>query len=236
MLPDSTSGIATGRPADEEESMRDATDIVVVLDKSGSMGSTKDDVIGGFNRFLEEQKAFPGECSISMVLFDSLCEVKASMPIRDVAPLTDKTYVPGGMTALLDALGRAISDTGKRLAALDESRRPDKVLVVVITDGQENSSKEHTLQVVRGMIEHQQGKYNWKFMFLGANIDSFAEAGNLGFSKCATVNFTQSRKGYECLYRGLSLGAKNYRLSGELGQDWRAIVDEGNQPDGDSGK
>lgn len=211
--------------------MRDATDIVVVLDKSGSMEHTKDDVIGGFNRFLEEQKALPGDCSLSMVLFDETCETKLSLPIRSVPPLTDKTYVPGGMTALLDALGKAINDTGKRLAALDEAQRPDKVLVVVITDGHENSSREHTLKAVREMVEHQQGKYSWKFMFLGANIDSFAEAGNLGFVKDATVNFTQSKKGYDCLYRGLSAGAASYRASGELGEKWRDIVDEGNKPD-----
>lgn len=211
--------------------MRNATDIVVVLDKSGSMASTKGDVIGGFNRFLEEQKALPGECALSMVLFDTHYDVRPAVPVRDVQPLDDKTYVPGGMTALLDAVGKAISETGRRLAALEEARRPDKVLVVVITDGEENSSHEHDLKAVRGMVEHQQGKYNWKFMFIGADIDSFAEAHKLGIQLDSAINFTKSKKGVDCLYRGLSAGVSDYRASGELGQRWRDIVDEGNEPD-----
>jgi len=209
--------------------MREATDIVVVLDKSGSMGFTKDDVIGGFNRFLEEQKALPGECSLSLVLFDGECEMRPSVPIRDVAPLTDKTYIPSGMTALLDALGMAINDTGKRLAALDEAQRPNKVLVVVITDGNENSSKEHALETVRNMVNHQQDKYSWQFMFLGANINSFAEAGQLGFSALSTANFDQNKKGIRSMYCGLSAAATSYRKSGRLGEDWRSVVDKGDK-------
>ena len=211
--------------------MRDATEIVVVLDKSGSMAATKDDVIGGFNRFLEDQKRLPGECALTMVMFDQGYELKPACPVRDVQPLSDKTYVPGGMTALLDAVGKAVTETGRRLAELEESQRPDKVLVVVITDGEENSSREHTVQAVRNMVEHQQGKYSWKFMFLGADIDSFAEAGKIGIGLDSTVNFTKSKKGHECLYRGLTVAASNYREVGVLGTDWKAIVDSGNEPD-----
>jgi len=211
--------------------MKDATEIVVVLDKSGSMASTKDDVIGGFNRFLDEQKKLPGECTLTMVLFDQSYEFKLACPVRDLQPLDNKTYVPGGMTALLDAVGRAVNETGRRLAALEEAQRPDKVIVVVITDGQENSSREHSLQVVREMLEHQQSKYNWKFIFLGADIDSFADAAKMGISQDFAVNFTKSKMGVACLYRGISDAVSNYRSSGELGNDWRAIVDSGNEPD-----
>jgi len=211
--------------------MRNATDIVVVLDKSGSMASTKDDVIGGFNRFLEEQKMLPGECTLSMVLFDTAYELKPACPVRDVQPLDNKTYVPGGMTALLDAVGKAVNEAGKRLAALEEAQRPDKVIVVVITDGQENSSREHTLQAVRDAVEHQQGKYSWKFIFLGADIDSFADAARIGIRQDFAVNFTKSKKGVECLYSGVSRAVSEYRERGELGNDWKAIVDSGNEPD-----
>lgn len=211
--------------------MRDATDIVVVLDKSGSMASTKDDVIGGFNRFLEEQKALPGECTLSLVLFDTHYDLRQALPVRDVQPLDDKAYIPGGMTALLDAVGKAVNETGRRLAALDESQRPNKVIVVVITDGQENSSREHGLKAVRDMVEHQQTKYSWKFIFLGADIDSFAEASRIGISKDFAINFTKSQKGVECLYKGVSQAVSSYRSCGELGNDWKATVDSGTKPD-----
>jgi uncharacterized protein YegL len=211
--------------------MRDATEIVVVLDKSGSMGSTKDDVVGGFNRFLDEQKKLPGECTMTMVFFDTTYEIKSACPVRDIQPLDDKTYRPGGMTALLDAVGKAVTETGNRLAALEETQRPDKVIVVVITDGQENFSREHTLQIVREMLEHQQSKYSWKFIFLGADIDSFGDAAKLGITQDFAVNFTKSKKGVDCLYRGISDAVSNYRINGELGNDWKAIVDSGNEPD-----
>jgi uncharacterized protein YegL len=211
--------------------MRDATDIVVVLDKSGSMAITKDDVVGGFNKFLEDQKKLQGECTLTMVFFDQVCELKPACPVRDVQLLDDKTYVPGGMTALLDAVGMAINVTGKRLADLDEAQRPDKVILVIITDGQENSSREHSLQVVRKMVEHQQNKYSWKFMFLGADVDSFHDAANLGLQLDAVSNFTKSKKGVNCMYRGMSNAISNYRSKGELGEEWRSIVDNGSEPD-----
>lgn len=211
--------------------MKEATDIVVVLDKSGSMAITKDDVVGGFNKFLEDQKQLQGECTLTMVFFDQVCELKPARPVSDVKPLDDKTYVPGGMTALLDAVGMAINVTGRRLADLDEAQRPDKVILVIITDGQENSSREHTLQVVRDMVEHQQNKYSWKFMFLGAEIDSFHDAARMGFQLDAVSNFTKSARGVNCMYAGMSKAVSNYRSNGELGEEWKTIVDSGSEPD-----
>lgn len=204
--------------------MKNATDIVVVLDKSGSMMSTKEDVIGGFNSFLKEQKALSGDCTLTMVLFDNNIDFKPACLIRDVQMLDGKTYVPGGMTSLLDALGRAVNETGRRLAELEEAQRPDKVIVIVITDGQENSSREHTLQTVRNMIEHQQNKYSWKFMFLGANVDSFTDAAKLGISRDTTLNYTANAVGTQCLYRGISSAISNYREVGEIGEDWKTII------------
>lgn len=204
--------------------MKNATDIVIILDKSGSMLTIKDDVIGGFNSFLEEQKKQPGECNLTMALFDSTYEIRPSCPISDMKPLTDKTYTPGGWTALFDAVGRAVYETGKRLAALDESQRPDKVMVVVITDGHENASVEYKLAAVREMVEHQQTKYSWKFMFLGANIDSFAEAGQIGIS-CA-YNFRQTSEGTDSMYRGLSAACSSYRERGDIGRDWKDLIDK----------
>lgn len=206
--------------------MKNATDIIIVLDKSGSMLSIKDDVIGGFNSFLEEQKKLPGECNLTMVLFDSQYEIRSSRPISDIKPLTNETYVPGGWTALLDAVGKAVYETGCRLSALDESQRPDKVMVVVITDGHENDSIEYKLEAIREMVEHQQTKYSWKFMFLGANIDSFAEANNLGIIQDCAYNFRQTSDGTRSMYSGLSAACSSYRDCGDIGTDWKDLIDK----------
>lgn len=161
----------------------DLTDVTVVVDRSGSMQSCKEEAEGGLNAFVQAQREQPGECLYSLVQFDTEYEfVHRGVPIREVPAFT---LVPRGMTALLDAVGRAINETGERLAAMPEPERPGLVVFVILTDGQENSSSEFTREQIKAMIEHQQNVYGWQFTFLGANQDAFAAAGSIGIPAAA---------------------------------------------------
>lgn len=159
---------------------KDLSDLTVVLDRSGSMHVCQSDAEGGLNRFVEDQKKRPGEALFTLVQFDTEYEfVHRAVPIGKVPHCS---LVPRGNTALLDAVGRAIVETGERLAKMPEADRPGLVVFVIITDGQENSSREFTKTKVQEMISHQQDVYKWQFIYLGANQDAFAEAGDLGIA------------------------------------------------------
>jgi len=202
--------------------MKDATEIVVVMDKSGSMGYCAADAIGGFNQFLKEQQDEPGEANLTLVLFDTTYNIPVNgKPIKEVKPLTTDTYRPGGNTALNDAVARAIIETGKRLSDIPEEERPNKVLCIIITDGQENSSREHSRAQVQEMVKHQEEKYDWAFIYLGANVDAFAEARHLGIQPQMAVAYSAGSVGTRSAYNGSSEAAKRYRSSGKKG-----LVDE----------
>jgi uncharacterized protein YegL len=157
------------------------TDITIILDKSGSMEARRTDAIGGFNALVDDQKVQPGGAALSLVLFDTTYEVTfTEKRPSDVPALTMETYTPSGGTALLDAMGKTIDATGKRLAAMAEESRPGKVIVVVITDGEENSSREYTYPRVNEMICHQRDVYKWEFIFVGTNQDAIASASRIG--------------------------------------------------------
>ena len=159
---------------------KDLTDITMVVDRSGSMASIKSDAEGGINTFVDQQKQEPGEALLTLVQFDTLYEfVHSGTPIKQVPPYQ---LQPRGSTALLDAVGRAINETGNRLAAMDETQRPGLVVFVIVTDGQENSSREFNRAQIRQMIEHQQTAFRWQFTFLAANQDAFAEGASLGIA------------------------------------------------------
>lgn len=169
----------------------DLTDLTVVLDRSGSMASCQSDAEGGLNTFIEKQKATPGECLFTLVQFDTEYEfVHRGTPIQNVGRCT---LEPRGSTALLDALGRAINETGQRLQAMDEAQRPGLVAFLVITDGQENASREFSKPQIKQMIEHQKSVYNWQFTFLGANQDAFVVAGSMGFPAANVANYAVGR-------------------------------------------
>lgn len=166
----------------------DLTDVTVVLDRSGSMQSCKDEAENGVNHFVDEQRKQPGECVFSLVQFDTEYEfVHRGLKIADVPKFS---LVPRGMTALLDAVGRAINETGARLAAMNENDRPGLVVFVIVTDGAENSSHEFKKPQIKEMIERQQKDYQWQFTFLGANQDAFGEAAALGIQAAAVANYT----------------------------------------------
>lgn len=167
------------------------TDITLVIDRSGSMSSVLDDAQGGVNAFLAEQARQPGDALLTLVQFDTEYEfIHRGVPIRQVPPYELR---PRGSTALLDAVGRAVNETGERLAKMAEADRPGLVVFVVLTDGQENSSHEFTKAEIKKMIEHQQSVYNWQFTFLGANQDAFAEAGGMGIQAAGVANYALNK-------------------------------------------
>lgn len=198
--------------------MKDATHIAVLLDRSGSMGDIKDDAIGGFNCFLKEQKAAGANATLTLVQFDteSTDVVHESMPILEVPDLNHQTFQPRGGTPLLDALGQTIDSTGRALAAIPEANRPNKVVFVVITDGQENSSHRHTKASVKEKIDHQSDRYNWQFVFLGANQDAFDEAGAVGIAMGNAANFSPARM--QVAFAATAANVASYRRSGNPAQ------------------
>src|SRR5690349_20776387 len=176
--------------------MKNKTDITIILDRSGSMESVKSDTIGGFNSFLSEQQKIDGEASLSLVQFDDQYEVVyEDKDIRDAAKLTEATFQPRGSTALLDAIGRTVNAVGGRLAALPEAERPDKVLMVIMTDGFENASHEFSAAQVSKMINHQREVYSWEFMFIGANQDAVLSANEIGIPAHAALTYAANSEG-----------------------------------------
>jgi Mg-chelatase subunit ChlD len=194
--------------------VKDATHIAVLLDRSGSMGDIKDDAIGGFNCFLKEQQAAGANATLTLVQFDteSTDVVHESMPILEVPDLNHQTFQPRGGTPLLDALGQTIDGTGRALAAIPEANRPNKVVFVVITDGQENSSRQHTKASVKEKIDHQSEQYNWQFVFLGANQNAFDEAGAVGIAVGNAANFAPARM--QVAFAATAVNVASYRRSG----------------------
>ena len=157
------------------------TEIVFILDRSGSMAGLEKDTIGGFNAMIEKQKKEPGEALISTVLFDNTTQViHDQVPLERMEPLTEKEYFVRGCTALLDAVGGAIHHIGNVHKYAREADRPEKTLFVITTDGMENASRFYSYDRVRAMIQRQREKYGWEFLFLGANIDAAEEAGRFG--------------------------------------------------------
>jgi len=172
------------------------THIAFILDRSGSMDSIAKEAIGGFNAFIEEQIKEPGTAKLSLILFDhEYSPLITSADLADVPPLTDETYVPRGMTALLDAMGRTIDDLGKELAALPEEERPGQVIVVTLTDGYENSSHDYSHEKVAELIKQQREAYNWEFIFLGADVESVEYAKTLNVDSASAQQFECSGEG-----------------------------------------
>ena len=188
------------------------TDITVILDRSGSMSSVKNDTIGGFNQFLADQKALPGEATITLAQFDDQFEfVYKSRNIKDAPQLTDATFVPRGWTALLDAIGFCVNDTGARLSNMAENDRPEKVVFLILTDGQENKSREFTKAKINEMITHQRDTYKWQFLFVGANQDAIATGADIGIEAAASMTFSATPAGTQTAFASLSSATASYR-------------------------
>lgn len=187
-------------------------ELVLIIDKSGSMEAIRDDAIGGFNSFLEQQRNIDRGANVTFALFDDRYQlIHDGKDINDIEDLSNKTYQPSGMTALLDAVGRTVDRVGERLDGLQDAEKPDNVIVFILTDGKENTSSDYNRAQIKEMIEHQESKYSWEFIYGGANQDAFAEAGGIGIKAENTFNFEASGEGTRMAYNNSSELTAGYR-------------------------
>lgn len=190
------------------------TSINVIIDQSGSMAGLTNDTIGSFNTFLAEQKLVPGEAAFTLCTFSSSHSLVHDFIKLDTVPdLRTNTYRPSGGTALFDALGFTINSVGARLAAMPEDERPENVIFLVITDGEENASHSFKKEQIKSMVQHQQDVYKWEFVFIGANVDAFSEGQSMGFSAQNSVSYNATSGGTEQLYKSISSNVGAYRSS-----------------------
>ena len=197
------------------------TELVFILDKSGSMGGLETDTIGGYNSMLAKQQEVEGECHITTVLFDNNYELLHDrIDIKAVSPISEKEYQVGGSTALLDAIGRTIHKIGNAQKHTADDYRAEKVMFVIITDGEENSSREYSAEKIKAQIERQKEKYGWEFVFLGANIDAIETAGRFGISADRAQNYHSDSEGIELNFRVMSEVVAEYRECSEIPKGW----------------
>lgn len=196
------------------------TELVFILDKSGSMGGLEKDTIGGFNSLLEKQKNVDGECRITTVLFDNSYELLHDrIDIKAVGKITEREYYVGGSTALLDAIGRTIKKIVNVQKNSADEYRADKVMFVIITDGEENASREYSSDKVRKMIEKEKKKYGWEFIFLGANIDAVETARRFGISADRAVDYVPDGEGTRLNYMMMAEAVAEFRETSCISDD-----------------
>ena len=206
---------------------KNLTELVFILDRSGSMAGLEADTIGGFNAMTQKQRKEPGEALVSTVLFDNETQViHDRVPLEKVPALTQKEYYVRGCTALLDAVGGAIHHIGNVHKYAREEDRPEKTLFVITTDGMENASRRYTYDKVKAMIEHQREKYGWEFLFLGANIDAAREAARFGIRADRAANYHADHIGTEVIYEAVSEAVCQVRsCAAPLSADWKRKID-----------
>lgn len=183
---------------------KDLTEIVFLLDRSGSMAGLEEDTIGGFNAFIERQNKLEEETLLTAILFDDSYEILWNGINTNNVKLTNREYFVRGMTALLDAVGKTILDVENRLSRTSKVYQPGKVIFVITTDGMENASSEFTYKKVKELIKRQQAKYDWQFIFMGANMDAAEEADQIGISKEHAYDFEASTSGVKVMYEKVS--------------------------------
>ena len=202
------------------------TEVVFILDRSGSMAGLEKDTIGGFNAMLEKQRHGEGQALISTVLFSGdSAVIHDRVDARDVPPLTEREYFVCGCTALLDAVGGAIHHIGNVHKYAREEDRPERTLFVITTDGMENASRHYDLRRVRAMIERQKARYGWEFLFLGANIDAVDTAARLGIDADRAANFHCDAQGTQLNYEAVSDAVSAMRCAAPLSADWKERID-----------
>lgn len=203
------------------------TELVFILDRSGSMAGLESDTIGGFNAMIEKQKKQDGECYVSTILFDNVSEVLHDrIKLSEINKMTDKDYTVRGCTALIDAIGGAIHHIGNihKYARLEDV--PEHTLFVITTDGMENASYRYDSATVKKMIERQKENYGWEFLFIGANIDAVETAARFGINKDRAVNYNADSEGTKILYNAVSKAVGKVRASASLSSEWRSEIDE----------
>ena len=205
---------------------KNLTELVFILDRSGSMAGLEGDTIGGFNAMIEKQRKDPGEAVISTVLFDNETEViHDRIPLDRVPRLTEKEYYVRGCTALLDAVGGAIHHIGNVHKYAREEDRPEKTLFVITTDGLENASRRYTYDKVKAMIERQRETYGWEFLFLGANIDAAREAARFGIRADCAADYHADSIGTEAVYESVCEAVCQVRRAAPLKASWKQRID-----------
>ena len=207
--------------------MKNLTEIVFILDRSGSMAGLEDDTIGGFNAMIEKQKREPGDAYVSTVLFDNASEViHDRVDIQRIEPMTRREYYVRGCTALLDAVGGAIHHIGNVHRYARPEDRPEKTIFVITTDGMENASRQYSYDRVKMMIERNKDKYGWEFIFLGANIDATREAARFGITEDRAANYHADHKGTAVIYEAVCDAVCSVRASKPMSASWKQKVDE----------
>ena len=205
---------------------KNLTEIVFILDRSGSMAGLEKDTIGGFNAMLEKQKREPGKALVSTVLFDNTSDViHDRLPLHRVPRLTDREYYVRGCTALLDAVGGAIRHISTIHKYAREEDRPEKTIFVITTDGMENASRRYDYEAVKQMIQRQKEQYGWEFLFLGANIAAAREAARFGIGEDRAANFHCDSKGTALNYEVISETVCSFRAEQPIAADWKAKID-----------
>jgi len=206
---------------------KNLTELVFILDRSGSMHGLEDDTVGGFNGLIEKQKGESGECLVSAVLFDSECSVLYDrVPLSDVRPMTGSDYSVGGCTALLDAVGGAVHHIGNVHKYARPEDVPERTLFVITTDGMENASHRYCAEKVKSMICRQKEKYGWEFLFLGANIDAVGAAGSIGIGADRAVNYHADGEGTRLNYEAVSDAVCALRRNRCVPKEWKASVEK----------
>lgn len=206
---------------------KDLTELVFVLDRSGSMGGLESDTIGGYNAMLKKQVEADGDAIITTVLFDDEYELLHDrINIKGVKAITGKEYFVRGTTALLDAIGKSIQKIVNVQRNTSDSEKAEKVLFIITTDGLENASREYTYSKIKSMIEKQKNKYGWEFIFLGANIDAVSEAEKFGIESSRAAQFHNDKEGIELNYKVVSEAICELRSNKTISRDWKNRIDE----------
>ena len=205
---------------------KNLTEMVFILDKSGSMAGLEADTIGGFNSMIERQKKAEGEAIVSTVLFSNDSTViHDRVDLRQIEPMTDRQYYVGGSTALIDAIGGAIHHIGNVHKYAREEDRPEHTIFVITTDGMENASRHYTSERVKDMVQRQKEKYGWEFLFLGANIDAVETASHFGISEDRAVTFHNDSRGQALNYAEVSKAVCKVRMCAPLGAGWKGKIE-----------
>ena len=205
----------------------DLTELVFILDKSGSMAGLESDTIGGFNAMLAKQKQEPGEANVTTVLFDDGYELLHDrLNIKGVAPISSAEYAVGGCTALLDAIGKTIHKIGNVQKYSSEDLRAGRVLFVITTDGLENASRHFSAEKIKHMVEHQKSQYGWEFIFLGANIDAVETAERFGIDRDRAANYHADSIGTSLNFQAVTCAVSEFRAGKKIDENWKQSIDE----------
>ena len=203
------------------------TELVFILDRSGSMSGLESDTIGGYNAMLEKQKKEAGEATVTTVLFDDQYELLHDrIDLKGIAPITDREYYVRGCTALLDAIGKTIQKITNVQKHTSPENRADKVLFVITTDGMENASREYTYDKIRALVERQKQEYGWEFLFLGANIDAISTARRFGIGADRAVNYHADSQGTRLNYEVVSETVSCMRAGAPIAADWKRRIEK----------